>query len=529
MGNGRKKHPSPNILSQHCAGLQKPLNSSSPAGINSKDSEKSQSLINSIYSEFGISLEDYLRLQEAVHWADPDRSITNVSMSTSPAHTTFIIENLKKSYQTGEKLFVTVHAKDFYNKSKSYGGDFFQAKLCTEYVPLSQASVFGDVKDMLNGSYSVCFLLPWVGEAQVAVRLIHSSEAVQVLKRHRDTDSDRVYFNGYYEGPGPSKTRLSETVMCNVKWDKNGLEHMGTGDCCCEYKDPHTEEIWRCQRPKSLPCSALVYHSMGGYRNRLTEKEKKLIDAGKCVAQKRGTDVLTLRQFPAGFYLNDVWTSFVCSTRHFTTQMTSECLKDKQIYMMGDSTMRQWFEFFVKEVPSEINMDVENNIDLHWRAHGLPLRTEKTAVADLHYISNEINGLAGGPHMVIMFNLGPHFTTYPLDFYTHRVLIIRTAVLALLQRAPDTTVIIKTVNTGYKDIFGSDWYSLQLDKILRWAFQDVGVYILDVWQMTACHYSKENIHPCPVIIKNEIDILLSFICPVMCRKNKCVLKTGHCS
>lgn len=58
---------------------------------------------------------------------------------------------------------------------------------------------------------------------------------------------------------------------------------------------------------------------------------------------------------PAGFYLNDVWTSFVCSTHHFTTQMTTECLKDKHIYMMGDSTIRQWFEFFVKAIPSEIN------------------------------------------------------------------------------------------------------------------------------------------------------------------------------
>uniref|UniRef100_A0A673IRL9 NXPE C-terminal domain-containing protein n=1 Tax=Sinocyclocheilus rhinocerous TaxID=307959 RepID=A0A673IRL9_9TELE len=127
-------------------------------------------------------------------------------------------------------------------------------------------------------------------------------------------------------------------------------------------------------------------------------------------------------------------------------------------------------------------VDVKNNIDLHWRAHGVPLRSRKSAVANLHYISNEIDGLAGGPHTVIMFNLGPHFTTYPLDFYTHRVLRIRKAIL--------------------------------LDRILRWAFQDVGVYILDVWQMTACHYSKENIHLCPVIIKNEIDILLSFICPV---------------
>ncbi len=31
-----------------------------------------------------------------------------------------------------------------------------------------------------------------------------------------------------------------------------------------------------------------------------------------------------------------------------------------------------------------IAVDVENNIDLHWRAHGVPLRTLKTAVANLH-------------------------------------------------------------------------------------------------------------------------------------------------
>uniref|UniRef100_A0A8C1RZE0 NXPE C-terminal domain-containing protein n=1 Tax=Cyprinus carpio TaxID=7962 RepID=A0A8C1RZE0_CYPCA len=546
MGNERKKRPPPSFLSQHRAERHNSSNSSSSATINSEvsvtNNSQSQSPISSFYFEFGISLDDYSRLQQAVYWAEPDRSITNVSMSTSPAHTTFIIENLKDSYQIGEELFVLVHAKDFNNKSKSYGGDFFQAKL---FWSKTKASVFGEVVDLLNGSYSVRFLLPWVGEALVAVRLIHSSEAVQVLKHHRDTDSDRVFFNGYYEEPGPNKTRLSEMVKCNVKWDKNGLERMGTGDSCCEYNDPCTRETWHCQRPKSLPCSALVYHSMGGYRNRMTNEEKKLmtqtnkdINGDKSIIkiynhQNETTEVTEKCRpglhtpVPAGFYLNDVWTSFVCSTYHFTTQTTTKCLKEKHIFMMGDSTMRQWFEFFVKEVPTlkQMNLhvqyqsgpllavDVENNIDLHWRAHGVPLRCLKTAVANLHYISNEIDDLAGGPHMVIMFNLGPHFTTYPLDFFTQRVLRIRKAVLALLQRAPDTTVIIKTVNTGYKDIFGSDWYSLQLDRILRWAFQDVGVYILDVWQMTACHYNKENIHPGPVIIKNEIDILLSFICP----------------
>ncbi|XP_059370123.1 NXPE family member 3-like isoform X2 [Carassius carassius] len=545
MGNERKKRPPPIFLFQHCAERHCSSNSSSPAAVNSEVSvtnkSQSQSPINSFYSELGISSDTYSRLQQSIKWAEPDRSITNVSMSTSPAHTTFTIANLKDSYQIGEQLLVLVHAKDFDNKSKSYGGDFFQAKL---FWSKTKASVFGEVRDLLNGSYSVRLLLPWVGEAQVAVRLIHSSEAVQVLKHHRDTNSDRVYFNGYYEGPGPNKTRLSETVKCNVKWDKNGLERMGTGDCCCEYKDPRTGETWRCQRPKSLPCSALVYHSMGGYTDRLTNNDKMLmkqtnkgINGDKSIIRifHHQNDINDITEkcrpglhtpVPAGFYLNDVWTSFVCSTRHFTTQTTTECLKDKHIYMMGDSTLRQWFEFFVKEVPTLKQMnqhvqyqtgpllavDVENNIDLHWRAHGFPLRSRKTAVANLHYISNEIDDLAGGSHTVIIFNLGPHFTTYPLEFFTQRVLRIRKAVLALLQRAPDTTVIIKTVNTGYKDIFGSDWYSLQLDRILRWAFQDVGVYTLDVWQMTACHYNNEDIHPGPVIIKNEIDILLSFIC-----------------
>ncbi|XP_057207716.1 NXPE family member 3-like [Triplophysa rosa] len=194
---------------------------------------------------------------------------------------------------------------------------------------------------------------------------------------------------------------------------------------------------------------------------------------------------------------------------------------------MGDSTVRQWFEFLQKRVPTLnrmnlhvqyqagplIAVDVMNNIYLRWRAHGVPLRFKKTEITNLHYISNEIDDLTGGPHTVVAFHVGIHFTSFPLDVFTNRVLRIRRAVLDLLQRAPETTVIIKTVNTGYKDVFTSDWYSLQLDKILRWAFQDVGVYILDVWQMTSCHYTRDNLHPSPIIIKNEIDILLSFICP----------------
>jgi len=65
-----------------------------------------------------------------------------------------------------------------------------------------------------------------------------------------------------------------------------------------------------------------------------------------------------------------------------------------------------------------------------------------------------------------------------------------------------------------QNIFQSDWYTMQLNTVLHEMFRDInGVIYFDVWQMTSCHYLRENIHPGPVIIANEINMLLSYICP----------------
>ncbi|KAG5267970.1 hypothetical protein AALO_G00227990 [Alosa alosa] len=489
----------------------------------------------------GLGAEEWDRIQRALHWGGPDHQVTTVNMSTSPDNSTFVINDLKNTYHVGDELHVTIVAKNFAGVPKRYGGDFFQAKV---YSGKQKASVFGEVLDHQNGTYSARFTLPWAGEASVAVRLIHSSEAVLVLKQHRNTDSDRIYFHGYFVGKNPQGARVEERVECNIKWD--GVVLSAQRNCCCEYQDARTRLTWQCRKPGTLPCDTLVYHSVGGYRNRMTALEKILLDSKHVNRWLKG-DARLIRVIasnanigvrepckpglptliPAGFYLNNVWTSFVCGARHFTANDTAQCLKDKHIYIMGDSTSRQWFDFLIQTVPTLRRMnlhtmfqvgplmavDVQNNIDLHYRSHGLPLRCFKTPMSSLHYMSNEIDDMVGGPHTVIVFNMWAHFTNYPLTFFTYHVFLIRRAVVALLRRAPGTKVVIKTANTGYKDIYGSDWFSMQLDRILREAFRDVGVYILDVWQMTACHYNTENIHPAPVVIKNEIDILLSFVCP----------------
>ncbi|XP_016113747.1 NXPE family member 3-like [Sinocyclocheilus grahami] len=499
----------------------------------------------SIISAFdmGISDEEWGRLQKAIDWPIPDQEISHLNQSTSPVHSTFSIVGLKESYKVGENISVIITARDHNKNLKRYGGDFFKAKLFNAEL---KASVYGEVVDHRNGTYSVALLLPWEGQAQVSVRLEHSSEVVQILKKYRESSFPRSHYNGYFEGLALNKTTIHEVVECNLKWGADGS--WMKGDCCCEYKDIRTGTVWQCERPKELSCDKLVHHSYERLESPLHIFEQQLFTKNltnvAISGDKKIINVLpntapigTLEKcrsgmttpVPAGFYLNDVWKSFVCHTRQFSPAQMGNCLKNKIVYLMGDSTTRQWFEFLERNVPGIKRMDLHTppsggplmavelkyNIIIHWRPHGVPLRFSKMPITDLHYISNDIDEIAGGPHAVVVFTFFAHLVFHPITFYVYEVAKIRQSVVALLSRAPETTVIIKSGNTaGQKNIFQSDWLMLQLDTVMREMFRDIdGVIFLDVWQMTSCHYLREHIHPRPVIIANEVNMFLSYVSP----------------
>ncbi|KAL7849887.1 hypothetical protein SRHO_G00192360 [Serrasalmus rhombeus] len=475
-------------------------------------------------------------IEQTLKWPAPPTSVTAVNQSTSPYTSSYIFQNPRTSYSVGDIISVVITARDGLNNSKVYGGDFFQAKLFNTEL---KASVYGEVVDHLNGTYTANFKLLWAGQANVAIRLIHSSEAVEVLLRHRERDPDKVFFTGVFRG-----LNQQEIVVCNAQRSERLLK---ASHCCCEYRHPITGESWICRRPNHLPCSAWVDHGMGGYQAQLSKLESTLLQSTYTNKNLPGEDIavnvshrdLDLGMnvmcapgldtpLPAGFYLHDNWMSLMCRTQSFhTANQIAACLKDKQVLMMGDSTLRQWYEYLLKTVPTlkQLNLftsaksgpfeavDTANNIRLVWRAHGLPIRTSLTPRADLHYIVSEVDALAGGQHSVVVFTIWAHFTTFPLATYLQRLAGIRRSVLALLQRAPQTLVLIKSANTGYKDIYGSDWLSWQLDCALRVMFRELPVVIIDVWQMTSCHYLPDNIHPSYKVIKNEVDLFLSFVCP----------------
>lgn len=162
-------------------------------------------------------------------------------------------------------------------------------------------------------------------------------------------------------------------------------------------------------------------------------------------------------------------------------------------------------------------VDSTHNILLKYRCHGPPIRFSTVMSSELRYISNELDGLSGGPNVVVVLSIWSHFSTFPVDIYIRRLRHIRQALVRLIDRAPGTLIVIRSANLQALDqevsLYNSDWYSQQLDQVLRTMFKGLNVLVVDAWQMTLAHHLPHALHPPPPIVKQMIDMLLSYICP----------------
>lgn len=171
-----------------------------------------------------------------------------------------------------------------------------------------------------------------------------------------------------------------------------------------------------------------------------------------------------------------------------------------------------------KNVGPFLAVDQKHNILLKYRCHGPPIRFTSVFSNELHYVANELNGIVGGKNTVVAIAVWSHFSTFPLEVYIRRLRNIRRAVVQLLDRSPKTVVVIRTGNAQELgpevSLFNSDWYNFQLDTILRRMFSGVGVYLVDAWEMTLAHHLPHKLHPDEVIVKNQLDMFLSYVCPL---------------
>lgn len=160
-------------------------------------------------------------------------------------------------------------------------------------------------------------------------------------------------------------------------------------------------------------------------------------------------------------------------------------------------------------------VDLDRNIKIQWQKHSYPLVVSLAySVKEIEYIARVIDRTGGGKSTIIVISLGQHFRPFPINVFLRRALSIHDAVQRLLLRSPDTVVIIKAENIRemHTDVERfSDFHGYIQYLSIKDIFQDLNVSIIDAWDITIA-YGTNNVHPSQSVVRNQINILLNFIC-----------------
>ncbi|XP_064203376.1 NXPE family member 4-like isoform X2 [Anguilla rostrata] len=468
-------------------------------------------------------------------WAPAAPNITSFKNSSSARHSAVMLEQPRAQYCVGDTLNVMVDMSNYAGHPKAYGGDFIVARI---HSPKLQACASGDVTDLLNGSYRVRFRLFWPGEVHVSVRLIHSAEAVSVLQRNWMQDYGKAMHIGTFIS-GEKK----EKSQCALR--------LGSDRPLCEYRKKEDGEYYACYKPQTLPCNSLTLMTSTKPRApHLTMKEVQLLARKNtgieiknsfrpvtvigCGADQRPTEKCVAGMnslFPGGYFYSNRWSSSSCQAGPFLSEdAITRCLKGKTIYLLGDSTVRQWIEYLEKKLKdlrivkgnrlhSFLAVDVHNNITVRWIKQSHPwISFASVYIKGSVTIPEVLDSIAVGSRqedVIVVIAIGQHFRAYPPEVFIQRLRSIRRAILRLHAHSPQTTVVIKLENNRQLQenaaIFYSDWYGHMQNLAQRKVFEDLKVGLVDAWDMTVAA-NTFAIHPNGVIVSNEVALALSFSC-----------------
>ncbi|XP_071500336.1 NXPE family member 3-like [Diadema antillarum] len=486
---------------------------------------------------------------------DDQRGITNYEKSF------FTITDPKKQYRLCDRIEVIIEARDDKDRRKLRGGDYFRVKIYNRALKAGASADGIDVQYIGDGRYRAQFTARWSGEVFVRVILVHSAEAVDVLKRARETLPTRYGYAGRFVQTNGS-TRVAKDVQCNVVPPE--------AEAVCDLTNSRVHGPWFCAKPAGFECSSFAWTSANSaYSNQILGPlvgevtDKKFFEGRKSPIGARGPDKVTVIQqygndstargcpnenlppctvgshinssVAAGYYLDLKWFSNHCSLRTWKAPDAYKCLTNKTLYFHGDSTARQYYEFLVQTLPElkpnpptkQSNWKVGPslaesellNCSIHYRHHGYPIRNNWTNATEVKYIADALDEMVATENTVFFFTIWAHMTTVTLESYEERVRLIRKAVERLHARSPRTLVVIKSANTREQNsvascLTTSDWYARSLDLKLREIFADYKhVAFIDQWAMSVAFSDKDNVHPVEAVIRGGVRTLLSYMCP----------------
>ncbi|XP_072015843.1 NXPE family member 3-like [Amphiura filiformis] len=320
--------------------------------------------------------------------------------ATVAKYSSFKVINAKQTYKRCDQLEIGIEARDSINRPKSTGGDYFWVWIHNNKLNASSAA--DEIVDHNNGSYTALVTLYWEGAVEINVTLVHSSEAINILRRVRDNNTTpRNAYQGTFQIDGNRVTKPCHISTSMFIYD---YPHDANKSLTfCNYTDSKLGFPWYCVKPDHFPCDSYYKHSTqldeykkakATFKSLMTSHEYTMVLDSlreiretstspttsvyvKRVANRQSSTPSTCLKHPpprcvpglpprsnsnaAGHYHKDEWISNVCQKHDFTADNgapITKCLQNTNLHFYGDSTGRQWFEYLINHLNKNGTMEM---------------------------------------------------------------------------------------------------------------------------------------------------------------------------
>ncbi|XP_072013182.1 NXPE family member 4-like isoform X2 [Amphiura filiformis] len=470
---------------------------------------------------------------------------------TSPHNSRFKFIVPRKPLKVGDTVNFLIEARNQKGYPQIVGGDFWTGVLKSV---TQKAYTAGHVTDFNNGTYLMTFILSWVGQADVEIKLLYPYRVTNWLRTRYRADNHYPTWHGTFQ-----KGKQTKTANCYLAYGRIPTN-------VCEYRHYRALKNTRffCRKPAGFSCAHLVGHRNVLPYGKVTANIMKVdhVDIFEGVephtfkavpgapttldiqANDNNEPAESYLKLPPcgkdlpisisdGYWMNHTWTSLICKpTLQYSPSLIRRCLRNHYIHLTGDSTTRQWFFSLTNALNVNIPggndktkmkykyfSDSSLNLNMTFTFH--PITYQMSFIVNISEMRFEVDVILNLPRYtcnhVIVISPWTHFLTWPWESYIEWLTNIKSAIIEARKTCPDIKVVIKSPHAledemTSRTLMGVDILFWNMKHEMRNIFQGSGVFFVDIWDMDHSYPAQNDMHMPDHVINQEVALFLSYIC-----------------